>query len=52
MEFVHELIEESKTDSNTMAFIAGPPPMVDASIRELIAGCGFDVERIRYDKFA
>lgn len=50
--FVHELIDESRSESNTMAFIAGPPPMVDASIRELVAGQGFSVDRIRYDKFA
>lgn len=50
--FVHEHIDESRTNANTMAFIAGPPPMVDASIRELITACEFDVERIRYDKFA
>lgn len=50
--FVHELIDDVATDSNTMAFIAGPPPMVDASIRELIAVKGFTVEQIRYDKFA
>jgi len=50
--FVHELIDPTQTDDNTMAFMAGPPPMVDASIRELIASCGFEVDRIRYDKFA
>lgn len=50
--FVHEHIDVSRTSTNTMAFIAGPPPMVDASIGELIAVCEFDVNRIRYDKFA
>jgi len=50
--FVHELISDVPTDANTMAFIAGPPPMVDASIRELIAVKGFAVDQIRYDKFA
>ncbi len=50
--FVHELIEKAATNENTMAFIAGPPPMVDASIRELIAEKGLGVEQIRYDKFA
>ena len=50
--FVHELISESRADANTMAFIAGPPPMVDASIRELLVSKEFDTERIRYDKFA
>ena len=50
--FVHEHIDDSRTNENTMAFIAGPPPMVDASIRELIAACELNVERIRYDKFA
>ena len=50
--FVHELIGTVPSDTNTMAFIAGPPPMVDASIRELIGAEGFTVEQIRYDKFA
>lgn len=50
--FVHESIEKAATNENTMAFIAGPPPMVDASIRELIGVKGFGVEQIRYDKFA
>lgn len=50
--FVHEHIDKERTSCNTMAFIAGPPPMVDASIRELIAGCELAVSRIRYDKFA
>ena len=50
--FVHELISESSAGANTMAFIAGPPPMVDASIRELITAKEFAVEKIRYDKFA
>lgn len=49
--FVHQHIDASRTSANTMAFIAGPPPMVDASIRELIANCEFAVDRIRYDKF-
>jgi len=50
--FVHELIGDVPADSNTMAFIAGPPLMVNASIRVLIATSGFGVEQIRYDKFA
>jgi len=50
--FVHELIGDAKTDANTMAFVAGPPPMVDASIRELLGSKGFAVDKIRYDKFA
>ena len=50
--FVHELIGTVPADTNTMAFIAGPPPMVDASIRELIGAKGFTVQQIRYDKFA
>ncbi len=50
--FVHELISAAPTSDHTMAFIAGPPPMVDASIRELITDKGFTAEQIRYDKFA
>lgn len=49
--FVHQHIDASRTHANTMAFIAGPPPMVDASIRELIASAEFAADRIRYDKF-
>ncbi len=50
--FVHEHIDDARANANTMAFIAGPPPMVDASIREIIVGKGFSTEQIRYDKFA
>jgi len=50
--FVHEHIDEMRITDNTMAFIAGPPPMVDGSIGVLITDCEFEVDRIRYDKFA
>ncbi len=50
--FVHEQINSVRADTDTMAFIAGPPPMVDASIRELVGSKGFSAEQIRYDKFA
>ncbi len=36
---------------NTMAYIAGPPPMVDACIRPLILDLKFGANMIRYDKF-
>jgi len=37
-------------DRNVLAYIAGPPIMVDSAIRSLIAG-GITVRDIRYDKF-
>jgi toluene monooxygenase electron transfer component len=33
-----------------MAYVAGPPPMVDGAIRSLIVG-GVGRAAIRYDKF-
>lgn len=51
--FVHESALESITqdNENTMAYLAGPPPMVDALIRPLIIDVRMPVTRIRYDKF-
>lgn len=37
--------------ANTMAYLAGPPPMVDACIRPLIMDLKFGANMIRYDKF-
>lgn len=36
---------------NAIAFLAGPPGMVDDAIKRLVIEAGFPVDRIRYDKF-
>jgi len=36
---------------NTLAFIAGPPPMVDDAIKNLIMEAQLGPDQIRYDKF-
>ncbi len=51
--FVHLAARNSTlTAANTIAYIAGPPPMVDGAIKDLIVEAGFGADRIRYDKFA
>jgi toluene monooxygenase electron transfer component len=49
---VHEVAarEMSGRDNNVLAYIAGPPIMVDATVRSLVKG-GVAVRDIRYDKF-
>ena len=37
---------------NVIGYVAGPPPMVDASLRVLIAEGKLPVSDIRYDKFS
>jgi len=50
--FVHEIAGEAMAGGydNVMAYVAGPPPMVDGAIRALIIG-GVGRSAIRYDKF-
>lgn len=50
--FVHEVAAAAMAGAydNVMAYIAGPPPMVDGAIRSLIIG-GVGRSSIRYDKF-
>lgn len=50
--FVHEIAQAAMAGryDNVMAYIAGPPPMVDGAIRALIMG-GVGRAAIRYDKF-
>jgi toluene monooxygenase electron transfer component len=50
---VHEAALKGITPGtpNTMAYLAGPPPMVDACIRPLILDLKFGANMIRYDKF-
>ncbi len=51
--FVHEqaMANIETGASNTMVYLAGPPPMVDALIRPLIIEAKIPVNKIRYDKF-
>jgi NAD(P)H-flavin reductase len=50
---VHEVAAKGlgENDRSLLAYVAGPPIMVDSTIRALIAG-GVAVRDIRYDKFA
>ncbi len=36
---------------NVVAFVAGPPPMVDGALRMLIMEARLPAKDIRYDKF-
>jgi len=51
--FVHEIANKAIAGchENTIAYIAGPPVMVNAATRALIIG-GFSAQDIRYDKFS
>jgi toluene monooxygenase electron transfer component len=50
---VHEVAGKgiAGRDRNVIAYVAGPPVMVDAALRSLIAG-GVPIKDIRYDKFS
>jgi toluene monooxygenase electron transfer component len=50
---VHEVVERwgPARSRGTVAFIAGPQPMVDAALRLLITKVGIEPGRIRFDKF-
>jgi toluene monooxygenase electron transfer component len=50
---VHEAVARGLASpaANTMAFLAGPPPMVDATRRVLMLKGRLPPSRIRYDKF-
>lgn len=52
--FVHETVRGHLVNrpQNTTAFLAGPPPMVDATIRVLMSECKIPATKIRYDKFS
>ncbi|PNG24928.1 2Fe-2S iron-sulfur cluster-binding protein [Methylocella silvestris] len=51
---VHEVAAASMTDqwNNAIGFVAGPQPMVDATLRVLIAEAGLRTDSIRFDKFS
>jgi toluene monooxygenase electron transfer component len=53
--FVHEAAKRATTDmspTETMAYVAGPPPMVDATLRMLLLEMRLGGSNIRYDKFS
>lgn len=51
--FVHAVTAERMKDkfADTVAFVAGPPPMVDGALRMLILEARLPAKDIRYDKF-
>ena len=50
---VHEVAAKgmAERDRNVIAYVAGPPIMVDSTLRSLITG-GVPIKDIRYDKFS
>lgn len=53
--FVHEAAKRLLADmppSETMAYVAGPPPMVDATLRTLLLELRLSGSNVRYDKFS
>jgi len=50
---VHEAAAKdmAERDHNVIAYVAGPPIMVDSTIRSLVVG-GIPIKDIRYDKFS
>jgi toluene monooxygenase electron transfer component len=51
---VHEVVQRrlSGGAGNAMAFVAGPPPMVEATLRSLVLHARLPPARIRFDKFS
>ena len=52
--FVHEIAGKAMQGKyqNVRAYLAGPPPAVDASIRMLLLQAKLPTDHIRYDKFS
>lgn len=52
--FVHSVASNKMAGryDNLVAYVAGPPPMVDGAIRTLIVDARLPAEFIRYDKFS
>jgi len=52
--FVHSVASERMLGryDDVVAYVAGPPPMVDGAIRSLIVDARLPAEMIRYDKFS
>jgi toluene monooxygenase electron transfer component len=51
---VHEVAKRRMAGSyqNVRAYVAGPPPAVDAAIRVLLLEAKLTTDNIRYDKFS
>jgi toluene monooxygenase electron transfer component len=52
--FVHDVAAQAMAGryEGSIAYVAGPPPMVDGALKVLIAQGGFSPHQIRYDKFS
>lgn len=51
--FVHVAARACELPAETtMAYVAGPPVMVDEALRDLLTSSGYSTDNIRYDKFA
>ena len=52
--FVHSVASERMSGKydNVVAYVAGPPPMVDGAIRSLIVDARLPAELVRYDKYS
>jgi toluene monooxygenase electron transfer component len=52
--FVHEVAAQATAISgdDVIAYVAGPPPMVDGALKLLITQTGLSPRQIRYDKFS
>ena len=52
--FVHEVAKRDMAGKyqNVRAYLAGPPPAVDAAIRMLLLEAKLTADNIRYDKFS
>ena len=52
--FVHEVAAQALAErhDDIIAYVAGPPPMVDGALKALIAQGGLSPQQIRYDKFS
>ena len=51
---VHEVANRAMTGKyqNVRAYVAGPPPAVDAALRVLLLEAKLTADNIRYDKFS
>jgi toluene monooxygenase electron transfer component len=52
--FVHDVAARAMAGryEGSIAYVAGPPPMVDGTLKVLIAQAGLSPQHIRYDKFS
>ena len=52
--FIHDVAKRAleKSPADTMVYVAGPPPMVDATLRMLLLELKHNPKNVRYDKFS